>query len=1101
MLNINMKNCITTGVLSLILSIGSPYPCVAQGGEALPPKAEIRHTLQNVTDRQMADFHYSAKGNAFHLHDYGIDAWTNATFFLGLAEWSSIAREPEPYREWLREKGEQMNWQLPRNFIHHPQYGMYHADELCIGQFYLAMYDCYQDKEMMEDTRQRLDAIIANPPKPDMSYLNKQAWTWCDALFMAPPVYARMAAITKESKYTDFMDQQFRNTCNHLYSPADSLFYRDGSYFDRTEQNGAKIFWGRGNGWVAAGLVNILKVLPRSSEHRSFYEALFAQLCTRLARLQSADGFWHASLLDSAAYPSPETSATSLITYALAYGVNHGLLERKTFYPTIVRAWSALTSAIDGDGRLGWVQPIGADPKTVTRDMTSVYGPGALLLAGTEVIRLDSPSDTDNQAASAPGGRIVLPFNKDWSFRQGPFEQNPILAAASPFSPDESITGGFSNQKWQTVDVPHTWNATDMQTDKNNFYAGEACYRKTYTPGISLKDRRIFLRFEGVASTASVYVNGTLAGKHEGGYSAFAIEISPLLNFGKPNEILVCADNASRPDVIPVNHNLFGVYGGIYRPVSLIITEKAHIAITDHASPGIYITQKQVSRKSADIHILTKLENKYNHTLDLRLITTIYETDGRVKSKLQNDIALSPQGRQAFEQPLTLQRPHLWQGLEDPYLYKVVTQLADRQGRIIDEVTQPLGVRHIELRQGDGLYLNGKHVPMYGVCRHQDRLGVGSALTNAHHDEDLSLIREIGATTIRLAHYQQAEYVYDKCDSIGFLVWAEIPFVNRVTTQEAGNACQQLVELIRQNYNHPSIYVWGLHNEVYIPHNYTAELTAELHDLAKSEDPGRYTVSVNGYGDAGHPVNMQADIHGINRYFGWYERKMQDLKPWLESLERNYPGHHIMLAEYGAEANIDQQNEVTGDAGDCCGFTRKYNETFATRLHEEQWGYIANCPYLAASYLWNMFDFCTPMSSQGGVEARNMKGMVTFDRKVRKDPFYWYKANWSKAPVVYITGRRNRNRYRADTSVTVYSNQGEPALYINGKKAGSPRQGTTSVHFIFENVKLALGENILEAKVQQKDSVIQDCIVWYYHPENETENQTILIKEKEHTGL
>ena len=1100
MLNINMKNFCAVGILSVILFIGFPYICVAKGGNTLPPKAEIYHVLQQVADKQMADFHYSAEGSAFYLHDYGIDAWTNATFFLGLTEWSAISRNPEPYREWLLKKAEQMNWRLPRNFIHYPQYGIYHADELCIGQFYFAMYALYQDKKMVGDIRERLDAIINYPPAPEMSHQNKQVWSWCDALFMAPSVYACLSAITGENKYVDFMNKQFHKSYHHLYSQADSLFYRDDSYFNLTEQNGEKIFWGRGNGWVAAGLANILKVLSHSSEYRSFYEDLFVQLCTRLAHLQSNDGFWHASLLDSKAYPSPETSATSLITYALAYGVNQGLLDKKIFYPTIAKAWSSLTSAITKEGSLGWVQPIGADPKAVTKDMTSVYGPGALLLAGTEVICLDGPFNAGNPVASVQG-RTILSFNNDWLFKKGPFEQNPIVAAAKPFALDESISGGFRDQDWQMVNIPHTWNATDMQTDKNNFYTGEAYYRKTYTPGISLKDKRLFLRFEGVASVASVYINGIFAGKHEGGYSAFAIEISSLLNFGKQNEIVVCVDNASRSDVIPVNHNLFGVYGGIYRPVSLIITEKANITVTDHASSGIYITQKQVSKKSADIHVCTKLENKYSRTLNLRLVTTIYEANGRMKSKQQNDIALSPQGRQGFEQQFILQQPHLWQGLEDPYLYNVVVQLTDNQGQIIDEVKQPLGIRHIELRQGDGLYLNDKRIPMYGVCRHQDRLGVGSALTNAHHDEDLALIREMGATTIRLAHYQQAEYVYAKCDSIGFLVWAEIPFVNRVTTQEAGNTRQQLIELIRQNYNHPSIYVWGLHNEVYIPCNYTAELTAELHDLAKSEDSGRYTASVNGYGDAGHLVNMQADIQGINRYFGWYEKKIQDLKPWLESLERDYPEHQIMLAEYGAEANIDQQNEMVGDAGDCCGFAGKYNEAFATRLHEIQWGYISNCRYLAASYLWNMFDFCTPMSSQGGVEARNMKGMITFDRKVKKDSFYWYKANWSKDPVLYITGRRNNIRHHANTSVTVYSNLGEPVLYINGNKSRNPRQGTTSVHFIFEDVELQLGENMLEVQVKHKDTVVKDCIIWDYHPENETENQTIIINEKEHIGL
>ena len=1082
-----MKNLLAAGTLSVILSIGSSYVCNAQGRTELPTQSEIYHTLQAVAQKQMADFTYSTKGPAFHLQDYGINSWTNATFLFGLAEWSLIAQDPAPYREWLMDIGNKANWKLPSNFIHLPPYSIYHADEINMGQFYFEMYKLYKDEEMLTDTRSRLDAIIDYPRVQDMDHENKQTWSWCDALFMAPAVYIQMSTLTGDSKYIDFMNEEFHKTYNHLYSPEDSLFFRDDSYFDQTESNGKKIFWGRGNGWVAAGLANMLKRMPQESGYRPFYEALFVKLCTRLARSQDSKGFWHASLLNPEAYPAPETSATSLITYALAYGINSHLLDRKTFYPVVVKAWGSLADAIDPDGRLGWVQPIGADPKTVTREMSVVYGPGALLLAGKELLQLNGQFDAQSVTPDIQG-RSVIPFNNDWMFKRGPFEKDMIQFTNTPFSPDESFFGGYGQPVWEAVNTPHTWNATDMQTTSNSFHAGDAYYRKSYTPSLSLKDKRIFLRFEGVASTAHLYINGQFAGKHEGAYSAFAIEISSFLKFGKPNEILVKADNSPRPDIVPVNHFLFGVYGGIYRPVSLIVTEKANITVSDYASPGIYISQKEVSKKFASIGVRTKLENKYNRRFNAKLVTTIYEADGRVKDKQQMDITLSPQGRQTFEQQFTLRNPHLWQGLEDPYLYKVVTQLIDNQNNIIDEVTQPLGVRHIQLRDDNNFYLNGQQVPMYGVCRHQDRWQVGSALTNAHHDEDLAIIREMGATTIRLAHYQQAEYFYAKCDSIGFLVWAEIPFVNRVTMEEADNAHRQLTELIRQNYNHPSIYVWGLHNEVLIPENYTAEVTAELHDLAKSEDPGRYTVAVNGDGNVAHSVNMQADIQGINRYFGWYGYKMQDLEPWLEGVKRNFPHHHIILSEYGAEGNINQQDETVGESGTCCGFDHFYNENFATRLHEKQWGYIANAPHLAASYIWNMFDFCTPMSAQGGVPARNMKGMVTFDRKTKKDVFYWYKANWSKEPVLYITGRRNMNRYRAVTPVTVYSNIGQPVLLVNGQEIKSAQQGTTNVHYIFENVNLVPGKNTLEVKVNRNGTVHQDQIVWYYSPENKIEN-------------
>jgi len=690
---------------------------------------------------------------------------------------------------------------------------------------------------------------------------------------------------------------------------------------------------------------------------------------------------------------------------------------------------------------------------------------------------------------SSDKGREIRSFNQDWEFKKGPFPSDPVLF-------QESMQSG-----WHAVAIPHTWNAIDMQTYQNIFYAGDGYYRKTYIPDIDLKGKRIFLRFEGVASVAEVYVNSQLAGNHKGGYSAFAIELTNMLKYGEINELLVKVNNEPRPDVIPINHTLFGVYGGIYRPVELIITENVNIAVTDYASPGVYISQKNVSKKQAGVNIRVKLENRNHGIQTVQLENQISDASGKIVARQESVVELLPQGRQSVEQNFVIKNPRLWQGLEDPYLYKVTTRLT-HEGKLMDEIVQPLGLRHFELKAGDGMYLNGKKTPMYGVCRHQDWWKLGSALTNEQHDADLAIIREMGATTIRLAHYQQSEYFYAKCDSIGFMVWAEIPFVNRVSTKEGDNAKQQLTELIRQNYNHPSVYVWGLHNEVYTPVNYTAALTAELNDLAKSEDPDRYTVSVNGYGNPGHGVNMNADIQGINRYFGWYEKKIQDLEPWITGLEKDYPDYKIMLTEYGAEANINQQQEIAGDAGDCCGPTKNYNESFATRFHEIQWGIIAKHPYLLASYIWNTFDFATPVSYQGGVPARNMKGLVTFDRQIKKDPFYWYKANWSKEPVLYITQRRVVERENQTTSVTVYSNVGIPKLYVNGVEINVLKKGTTAVHYIFDNVKLSEGKNEIAVKAVKDGKTFEDKIYWIYSKDHQPHDvQKIEVKSQEHIGL
>ena len=682
-------------------------------------------------------------------------------------------------------------------------------------------------------------------------------------------------------------------------------------------------------------------------------------------------------------------------------------------------------------------------------------------------------------------GRKVESFNSGWSFKKAPAEKELALNAPKWES------------GWSEVEIPHTWNAKDMQVQANNFYEGAAYYKKNYFFPADLKGKRVFLRFEGVGSCAEVFVNGMLATSHKGGYSAFACEISPLLKVGEENEIIVKADNKSRPDVIPVNHNLFGVYGGIYRPVWLIITEPYNISVTDCASPGVYITQKNVSKKQADVKVKVKLDNGTLQPVPVTLQNTIYDQEGKQIATNSQSFELTAQGEQAYESSFTIKKPTLWQGRENPYLYKVVSRLI-KDGQVIDEMVQPLGLRKYEIVAGKGFYLNGEKYPMYGVTRHQDWWGLGSALKNENHDFDLATIMDVGATTVRFAHYQQSDYLYSRCDSLGLIIWAEIPFVNRVTGQEAENCRNQLREMIRQSFNHPSIYVWGLHNEVYQPHQYTKELTQSLHDLAKTEDPDRYTVSVNGYGHMEHPVNLVADIQGMNRYFGWYEKKIQDIKPWVEGLEKEYPHQKLMLTEYGADANLNHQTEYLGDA---LNWTKEfYPETFATKTHEYQWSVIAAHPYIIASYLWNTFDFCAPMWVRGGVPARNMKGLVTFDRKIKKDSYFWYKANWSKEPVLFLTQRRNWDREKKETSITVYSNIGTPTVYLNGKELSGLREGYTRVHYIIDNVTLDMGKNIVKTVVVKDGKTYEDEIEWMYSGEKKRDSDQSVNKE-EHAGF
>ncbi|HVI45015.1 MAG TPA: glycoside hydrolase family 2 TIM barrel-domain containing protein [Chitinophaga sp.] len=662
-------------------------------------------------------------------------------------------------------------------------------------------------------------------------------------------------------------------------------------------------------------------------------------------------------------------------------------------------------------------------------------------------------------------GRKVIPFNEGWLFRKG-----------APVN-DKSIP----DTGWGAVNIPHTWNNKDMQEGKN-FYAGEAGYRKTFRVDENLKGKRLFLRFEGVGSVAGLYVNNRFIGEHKGAYAAFCFEITHVVQYGADNTLLLKADNTPRPDIIPVNNFLFGVFGGMYRPVSLIITNDINITTTDYASPGIYISQDDVSEKEATVTVMAKIENKRAHHTDASIQTVIKDRGGKRVAVSVKKVSLSPQGINIIRAQLAVDNPHLWNGLKDPYLYSLTTSVIV-DGQETDAVTQPLGLRHFEVVAGRGCFLNGKAYTMHGVTRHQEWQDYGSALSNAQHKADLDLIREMGATTIRFAHYQQAAYMYAQCDSTGLLAWAEIPFVNNSTGKEGDNARQQLTELIRQNYNHPSIYVWGVHNEVYskTADEHVAVLTRQLNDIAKTEDPGRYSVSVSGYGEMNRPANLAADIQGMNRYFGWYEGRIGDIQQWVESLEKNYPDYKLMLTEYGADGNIDQHTDsLITDFDPVSG--QFFPETYQTATHVKQWAVIEQHPYITASYLWNTFEFAVPMWNRGGVNARNLKGLITYDRKQKKDAFFWYKANWNPAPMIYIAERRNNMRTRAAVKVEVFSNMQQVTLSVNGSKPVTGHNGANAKDIIFENVVLKSGANILKATGVHNGKVLTDTVTWHLQP-------------------
>lgn len=666
--------------------------------------------------------------------------------------------------------------------------------------------------------------------------------------------------------------------------------------------------------------------------------------------------------------------------------------------------------------------------------------------------------------------RITEDFNNDWKFFQ---PRNETLNLN--FENGQDFTSPNIN-RWENIILPHTYNKDDMQRD-NNFYTGNALYQKKFLISNAQKAKRTFLKFEGVGSVAKLYMNNKFIGEHKGGYSQFVYEVTNSLSYGEENLLTVIVNNQSRKDVIPINQFLFPIYGGIYRPVSLITTSKTNFVVTDYAAPGIFISQKNVSAKSADIEIQAKLETAEKNIQHAVLQTSIFNKDGKTIAVVKEPVQISPQGTTYVTQNINLKKPHLWDGIRDPYLYTVTSKIIIN-GTDADLVTQNIGIRTIEVIPGKGFLLNGKHYPMYGVARHQDEWGYGSALTYEQHKRDMELMKEMGVTTIRLAHYQQAPQMYDLADKYGFLVWAEIPFVNAVSFQENDNARQQMTELVKQNYNHPSIYIWGVHNEVYsrTKDEQVPVLSRQLSDIAKTIDPYRMTGAVSGYEEVDRQENLTTDIQGINHYFGWYDGKIGDLEDWAQGLEKNFSQYKVMLTEYGADGNIDIGAEEVKQPEDVV-YGKSFPENYQTETHIQQWAIIEKHPQIAGSYVWNMFEFAVPMWNRGGVNARNLKGLITFDRKRKKDSFYWYKSNWNPEPMLYLANRRDSIRKNQITKIQAFSNLKAVKILVNGKEYAA-KNGVNSKHWVIENILLKKGENTIKAigRIDEKEFV--DEMIW-----------------------
>ncbi len=616
--------------------------------------------------------------------------------------------------------------------------------------------------------------------------------------------------------------------------------------------------------------------------------------------------------------------------------------------------------------------------------------------------------------------RNILNINKAWAFSK----QAKSAPAAYPTD-------------WTELDLPYTWNGKDGQDGGNDYYRGTCCFAKRLNAEDLPEGEVKYLQFDGVNSSCEVFWNGKSLKKHDGGYSTFRVKIDEIK---AENLLSVAVDNSSNDRVYPQNAD-FTFYGGIYRDVTVIGVPEKHFDLDYYGAPGIKVTP-EIKGADAEIEIEAFINDDDGCKVKYEIIA-----DGEVVATEIKD--------GGDEAEIELKNVHLWNGVKDPYLYTArATLIVD--GEEIDTVSTRFGCREYKIDPEKGFILNGREYPLRGVSRHQDRPDIGNALLPEHHKEDIELILEMGANTIRLAHYQHSQVFYDLCDEAGLAIWAEIPYISRHMANGYDNTVSQMKELVAQNYNHPSIVVWGLSNEITIagasdPH--LIKNHRDLNDICHKMDKTRPTTiaSVTMCSIDSEYVHI-SDVLSYNHYFGWYGGTTDMNGPWFDVFHKKYPNKPIGISEYGCEAlDWHTSSPVQGD----------YTEEYQSYYHEELIKQIAERPYLWATHVWNMFDFAADARAEGGENGMNHKGLVTFDRKYKKDSFYAYQAWLSEKPVLHLCSKRYIDRVEDVTKVTVYSNLPEVELFANGVSVGKQKKG--KYPFFYFEVKNE-GETTLTVK-------------------------------------
>ena len=612
------------------------------------------------------------------------------------------------------------------------------------------------------------------------------------------------------------------------------------------------------------------------------------------------------------------------------------------------------------------------------------------------------------------------------------------------FSKSDKVPENFS-QLWIPVTLPHTWNAVDGQDGGNDYWRGTASYVKTFPKPELPEHGKAVLEFQGAAMTADVFLNGIQLAHHEGGYSTFRVDMTDHLE--EQNLLWVTVDNSENDCVYPQKAD-FTFYGGLYRNVELILVPQDHFELMMDGTPGMKITPiVDLGQKCATV----KLETWTVGGEEVRFTVAGKTTSAAVKN-----------GYAAAE--VVIDNVHLWDGVYDPYLYTADAVLLTEEHEK-DHISLRFGCRKFEIDPQNGFFLNGRSYPLRGVSRHQDRKGIGNALTLAEHREDMELIREIGANTIRLAHYQHAQEFYDLCDEYGMIVWAEIPYITMHMPNGRQNTLDQMRELITQCYHHPSIICWGLSNEITASGKVTDDLMENhklLNELCHQIDPLRPTVMAHAFMlEQDSPLIQVADIGSYNLYFGWYLGELEQNDSFLDEYHKNFPNRIMGFSEYGADANPQFQT-ASPEKGD-------YTEAYQCVYHEHLLKCIEDRPWLWATHVWNMFDFAADGRDEGGSHGVNQKGLVTMDRKLKKDAFYLYKAAWNQEETfVHLCGSRYTDRCGEQTEIVIYSNQKKVTLYVDKKLAGV-QEGNRIFRFM---IPLTEGEHEIYAEAENCSDTI-----------------------------